>query len=274
METVNQKFELLKSYIADVGKDGVAIAFSGGVDSSTLAAVSYMVLGEKAVAVIAQSPTYSSEELQSAKKVAAEIGIKLYTIQTNELLNPHFSANPENRCYYCKKELLTSIKHLASQLGLKAVFEGTNYSDLNDHRPGFKAVQEITDVYSPWVTNKFSKDEIRQLAKQLGLSVHNKPALACLASRISFNQKITQENLTRIDHAEQVIKEISDVKQVRVRDHDGLARIEVPKTEFPLLCKLVVWDQIADALSKLGFKYVTLDLQGYKLGSMLKTLKD
>jgi len=270
---MHQKFDLLKRYIADVGKDGVVIAFSGGVDSSTLAFVSHMVLGEKAVAVIAQSPIYPSKELQDAKKVATAIGIKLYTMKTHELLNPVFSANPENRCYYCKKELLSHIRHLSRQLGFKAIFEGTNYSDLNDHRPGFKAIQETPDVFSPWVTNKFNKDEIRQLAKYLGLSIYDKPSLACLASRVAFNQKITQETLARVERAEQLIRVISGVKQVRVRDHYGLARIEVSKTEFCLLCNIVIWNQIAEALSKLGFNYVTLDLQGYVSGSMLKTLK-
>ncbi len=273
METLNQKLDCLKGYIAEAGKDGVVIAFSGGVDSATLAAISRMVLGEKAVAVIAESSTYPYEELVDAKIVATEIGIKLYTIQTNELENPDFNKNPENRCYYCKKELLTRLLEFACQLGFKTVFEGTNYSDLNEHRPGFKAVQETPGVYSPWVTNKFSKDEIRQTAKQLGLSIYDKPALACLASRIPYNQKITQEKLARIDRAEHAVKAIVGVKQVRVRDHDGLARIEVPKTELPLLCDIAVWVQIAEALEKLGFKYVTLDLQGYRSGSMLKTLK-
>ena len=272
MEMINQKFELFKRYIADVGKDGAVIAFSGGVDSSTLAAISHMILDKKTVVAVAQSNIYPYEELQHAKKIADEIGIKLYITQTNELTNPNFNTNPENRCYYCKKELLTNIKHLANQLGFKVVFEGTNYSDLCSHRPGFKAVQETPDVYSPWAVNKFSKDEIRQLAKQLGLSFYDKPALACLASRISFNQKITQETLNRIEHAEWIVKAISGVKQVRVRDHDGLARIEVSKTDFSFLSKIVVWNQIADALLKLGFKYVTLDLQGYISGSMLKTL--
>jgi len=273
VETVPQKFDLLKQYIADVGKDGVVVAFSGGVDSSTLAFVSHMVLGEKAVAVIAQSPIHPSEELDNAKKVATDIGIKLYTTQTNELLNPFFNTNPENRCYYCKKELLTNLKHLAQQLGFKTIFEGTNYSDLDDHRPGFKAIQETRDVFSPWVINKFNKNEIRQLAKYLGISVYDKPSLACLASRIAFNQKITREILTRIEYAEQMVRVISGVKQVRVRDHYGLARIEVSKTEFHFFCNVAVWNQIAEALLKLGFKYVTLDLQGYMSGSMLKALQ-
>ena len=195
MEVLNRKLEALKCFIGEKGKDGVVIAFSGGVDSSTLAAVSFEVLGGKAVAVIAQSPTYTCEELEDAKKTAKDLGIKLFIIETNELENPNFNKNPENRCYFCKKELLKNLVAFTYALGFKAVFEGTNFSDLNDHRPGFKAVQEAKEVYSPWMINKFSKDEIRQVAKQMGLSVHDKPALACLASRIPFNEKITAEKL-------------------------------------------------------------------------------
>jgi uncharacterized protein len=267
-----EKFALIKDYISNVGREGVVVAFSGGVDSSTLAAVSRMVLGEKVVAVIAQSPIYASEEMVVAQRVAAEIGIPLYTVQTDELSNSFFSANSVNRCYYCKKELLVRLKQLAGKLGFKVVFEGTNYSDLDGHRPGFKAVQEAFDVYSPWVVTKFSKDEIRQLAAHLGLSVYDKPALACLASRIPFNQKIVLDVLVRVDSAEKIVREISGVKQVRVRDHDGLARIEVSKAEFSLFCDFVVWDRIVAALLGLGFKYVTFDLQGYVSGSMFNAV--
>jgi uncharacterized protein len=272
MEELKCKLEKLKQYIAEKGKDGVVIAFSGGVDSSTLAAVSQDVLGKKVVAVIAQSPTYTSEELRDAKKIAEDIGIKLHVVQTNELENPDFNRNPENRCYYCKKELLTLLIDFAHKLGFKVVFEGTNFSDLSDHRPGFKAVQEVKGVFSPWMVNGFGKDEIRQVAKQMGLSVHDKPALACLASRIPFNEKITAEKLGRIDRAEQAVKAVTGVKQVRVRDHNGLARIEVAKNERPLFCNVDVLDRVAEELKKLGFKYVTFDLEGYRSGSMLKTL--
>ncbi len=273
MEDLNLKLEKIKHFIGEKGKDGVVIAFSGGVDSSTLAAVSHEVLGEKAVAVIAQSPTYTSEELQDAKKTAVDIGIKLYVVETNELENPDFNKNPENRCYFCKKELLQTLSAFAHKLGFKAVFEGTNFSDLNDHRPGFKAVQEVKNVYSPWMVNGFSKSDIRAIAKQMGLSVHDKPALACLASRIPFNEKITAEKLGRIDRAEQAVKAATGVKQVRVRDHNGLARIEVAKAERSLFCSAEVLDKVAEELKKLGFNYVTFDLEGYRSGSMLKTLE-
>jgi pyridinium-3,5-biscarboxylic acid mononucleotide sulfurtransferase len=273
MDALNRKLKELKRFIAEKGKNGVVIAFSGGVDSSTLAAISHEVLGEKAVAVIARSPTYTSEELREAKKIAANIGIKLEVVETRELENPDFSKNPENRCYYCKKELLQTLTKYAQNHGFKAVFEGTNYSDLNDHRPGFQAVQETHDVYSPWKNNGFNKDEIRQVAKQMELSVHDKPALACLASRVSFNEKITSEKLRRIEKAEHTIKTMVDVKQIRVRDHNGLARIEVGRAERALFCNMDVLDRVADDLKKLGFKYVTFDLEGYQSGSMLKTLE-
>src|SRR5512139_712869 len=139
MESLDTKLGKLKAYIAQVGKDGVVVAFSGGVDSSTLAAVTHQVLGDKVIAVIAQSPTYTSEELADAKKTAAYIGIKIFVIETNELSNPDFARNPENRCYYCKSELLKNLVDFAGAFGFKAVFEGTNASDLGDHRPGFRA---------------------------------------------------------------------------------------------------------------------------------------
>jgi uncharacterized protein len=272
MEKLSVKLEQLRSFIRETGKDGVVIAFSGGVDSSTLAAVSHEVLGEKAVAVIAQSPTYGSEELTDAKRIVREIGIKLCVIETDELSNEDFSRNPENRCYYCKKELLEKLLDFAHEIGFKTVFEGTNFSDLKDHRPGFKAVKEAKNVYSPWMVNKFTKDEIRLVAKTMGLSVHDKPALACLASRIPFNERITSEKLARIDRAEQAVKAITGVKQVRVRDHNGLARIEVGKAERVLFCNIDVLDRVAESLKKLGFNYVAVDLEGYQSGSMLKTL--
>jgi uncharacterized protein len=269
MKDPEEKYEELKQFIKDKGKDGVAIAFSAGVDSATLAAVCYNILGEKAVAVTAKSPTYTPEELEDAGKVAQEIGIKLYVVETNELADENFIQNPENRCYFCKKELLNKLMECASKLGFKAVFEGTNFSDLNGHRPGFKAVKEAANVYSPWVENQFTKEEIRGIARNLGLSVGNKPSNACLASRIPYHSQITAEKLARIAKAEQQIKKIIPVRQLRVRDHDGLARIEVGRDERELLCNVEALDLIAENLKAMGFKFVTFDLEGYRTGGML-----
>jgi uncharacterized protein len=267
------KLENLKKYIVEKGRNGVVVAYSGGVDSTTLAAISHQVLGDRTAAVIAQSPTYTTAELKEAEQAAKGIGIKLYITLTDELKNPEFAKNPENRCYYCKKELLQKLLAFAHQHEFEAVFEGTNYSDLGDHRPGFKAVKEAKNVYSPWVELKFTKAEIRQVAKQMGLSVYDKPAAACLASRIPFNEQITVGKLQRIEKAEAAIREIVTVKQLRVRDHNGLARIEVGEHERGLFFKEDVMDLVAVRLKRLGFKYVTFDLEGYRSGSMLDDLK-
>ncbi len=273
MKGLDEKYEKLRRFIHEKGKDGVIIALSGGVDSSTLAAICHDVLGERAVAATAKSPTYPPEEIDEAKRIAKEIGIKHYIVETDELSNENFVRNPENRCYYCKKELLDCLQDLAQRLGFKAIFEGTNFSDLSGHRPGFKAIKERENVFSPWAENEFTKEEIRILARRFGLSVHNKPAQACLASRIPFGEQITEERLNRIGRAEQLIKKISGVRQLRVRDHNGLARIEVGRNERSLLLNIEAMDKIASELKRLGFKFVTMDLEGYRTGSMLDTIK-
>lgn len=273
MNNADKKYETLKRFIKDKGKNGAVIAFSGGVDSSTLAALCHSVLKDKAVAVTAKSPTYTAQEMEEAIKVAQEIGIKLIIVETDELSNEEFSKNPENRCYYCKKELLNKLMEVAGKLRFEAVFEGTNFSDLKEHRPGFQAVKELENVYSPWFESGFTKTEIRDVAKKLGLSVHDKLPQPCLATRVPYHEKITREKLERIGKAELAIKEIANVKQLRVRDHNGLARIEVGKDERGLLCDVHVLDKINANLKQLGFRYVTVDLEGYRSGSMLQALK-
>ncbi len=253
------------------GAGGVVVAFSGGVDSATLTAVCHNVLGEKVVAVSAKSPTYLSTELDDARRVAEEIGVKHYIIETDELSKENFALNPENRCYYCKKELVDSLLSFAHEIGFKVVFEGTNFSDLGGHRPGFNAVREKQNVYSPWVETGYVKEEIRALAQSMGLSVHDKPALACLASRMTFGERITIEKLKRVGEAEQLVKKISGVRQLRVRDHGKLARIEVGRDERQQLFDIRTLDRIAEELKSLGFNFVTLDLEGYRTGSMLVT---
>lgn len=273
MKSLDEKYEKLRRFIEEKGKNGVIIALSGGVDSSTLAAICHDVLGERAVAVTAKSPTYPAEEMHEAQSIAGEIGIRHVIIETDELSNEYFVRNPENRCYYCKKELLDCLQDLAQRLGFKAIFEGTNFSDLSGHRPGFQAIKERENVFSPWSENEFRKEEIRILAQRFGLSVHDKPALACLASRIPFGEQITRERLNRVGRAEQLIKKISGVRQLRVRDHNGLARIEVSRDQRNLLFNVGIIDKIAEELKQLGFKFVTMDLEGYRTGSMTATIK-
>lgn len=271
MGLLSKKYEKLRSFVEEKGRDGVVVAFSGGVDSSTLAAVCFEVLGGKAVAVIGNSATYPPGELEFAVKVADEIGIRHFVVETCELSDENFVKNPLDHCYYCKKDLITRLQDFGFNLGFNVVFEGTNFSDLGGHRPGVKAVEEREDVFSPWIVCEFTKDDIRKLAKKLGLSFYDKPSTACLSSRIPFGEEITEEKLVRIGKAEQFIKKLSGVKQIRVRDHNGLARIEVGKDERKLFLDIELLNTISKELKRIGFIFVTFDLEGYRTGSLLIT---
>lgn len=269
--THSEKYEALKRFIKEKGKDGVIIAFSGGLDSSTLASVAYEHLGTKAIAVTAESPAYPESELEDAKRVAKEIGIEHHLITSNELADEAFVRNPEKRCYYCKKGLLVALQTACKEFGFSAIFEGTNASELGGHRPGFKAITETVNAYSPWVEAGFTRDEIRTLAKNRGLSIYDKPSFACLSSRIPFESTITSERLDRIAKAEAFIKKVTNALQLRVRDHEGIARIELGPGERPLFFNTISLDPIYEKLKEIGFTFVTMDLAGYRTGSMLAT---
>lgn len=247
-------------------RGGAVVAFSGGVDSAVVAALAHRALGDAALAVTADSETLPLGEREAAERVAAEIGIRHRVIEISELEEPSFAENPEDRCYYCRRGLIRNLKEIAEQKGVSTVADGTNADDLGGHRPGFEAVKE-EGVFSPLVEHDVSKKEVRNIARVLGLSVAEKPSLACLSSRIPYGEEITEEKLEKIAKAEEFLNTHYGFQQLRVRMHgDDLARIEVTPPERDIVAQGM--DEIAMKMKHIGFLYVTLDLQGYREGAM------
>lgn len=265
---LKEKFQLLKDIIKEKGS--AAIAFSGGVDSTFLVKVAYEVLGEKLIAVTATSSTYPERELKEAIKYAKDMGAKHIIISSEELDIEGFASNPKNRCYYCKKELFTKIKDVASENGVKYVFDGSNLDDNGDYRPGMQAAREL-QVISPLKEAGLTKNDIRELSKELGLPTWNKPSFACLSSRFPYGHKITLPKLKMVDQAEQFLLDMG-IKQVRVRHHGEIARIEVAPEEREQFFNIKLMDKIGDKFKEIGFTYVTLDMLGYRTGSMNEVL--
>jgi uncharacterized protein len=250
------------------------VAFSGGVDSSVVLAAAARALGPSRVyAVTADSPTYSRTELEWAKRVAGLLGVNHVIIGTNELDDENFASNPPIRCYYCKKELAQRLKEVAERVGAKVIVDGTNSEDLDGHRPGYLAFKE-EGVRSPLAELGFTKSDIRQVARLLGLPNWDKPSMACLASRIPYGQRITLERLKRIEAAEEAVRALTGARQVRVRDHGDIARIEVGRGDRRLFFSEEVMDEVARRLKQLGWRYVALDLEGYRSGSMDEVLAE
>jgi uncharacterized protein len=262
------KFNRLRKILNEYGS--CVIAYSGGVDSTFLLKTAYDILGEKVLAVTAVSQTYPKSERDDAEKFAKLIGAKQIFIDTDELNNPNFRANPANRCFYCKEELFTKLNEIAKAEGLNYVFDGSNADDVNDFRPGREAGQKL-GIKSPLKEAGLTKDEIRILSKELGLPSWNKPSYACLSSRFPYGTEIDEENLRKIEEAEEFIHSLG-FKQVRLRHHGNIARLEFNTSDFPVLFANGLADKISDKLKSLGYTYVTLDLQGYRAGSMNEVL--
>ena len=265
MTVIEQKtdrlMDLLRSY------ESCAVAFSAGVDSTVLAKAAYLALGDQAVAVTGVSPSLAERELEQSKKLADLIGIRHELIDTEELANEDYLRNAPDRCYHCKSELYTQIGSIAPKLGVAVIVNGANSDDLGDYRPGLQAGVEQR-VQSPLAECGFTKDEVRQLAVQWKLPIWDKPAAPCLASRVAYGEEVTAERLLMIERAEQHLRDMG-LRDVRVRYHKGdLARVEVPLEELPRILDEAVRNSLVQRLREIGFRFVTIDLEGFRSGSL------
>jgi len=260
ISSLDEKLALLSEIIKK--SESAVIAFSGGVDSSVICAVSREILGDRAVAVTALSQTYPPGELKVAQTIARKIGIKHLVIRTQETNNPLFLANPSDRCYHCKAELIQMLEEIRAKLGFRHIFDGTNSDDYLDTRPGLRALSEY-GVFSPLAEAGMTKEEVRRLALRYGLPNADKPANPCLASRIPFGQKISKSKLDRIAKAEEFIRSLG-FRVVRVRDNNNLARVEVGREEVARARRLE--KEIASALKGMGYSQVVIDPRGYRSG--------
>ena len=266
---INEKHERMKEVFRTMGK--VLVAYSGGVDSTLLLGVAQDTLDRgNVLAVTSLSPLYPERELDHAKKVVQSVGAKHLLVESNELEIKGFSKNPSNRCYFCKKELFKKLSELAKTEGIHFIVEGSTLDDDKDHRPGSQAIKEL-GIRSPLKEVGFTKLEVRELSKALGLPTWDKPSFACLASRFPYGEEITPEGLRMVDEAENFLFSLG-FKQVRVRHYQSLARIEVYPEEMSRLMNGSLREKVVNCLKKIGYRYVTLDLQGFRSGSMNEVL--
>jgi pyridinium-3,5-biscarboxylic acid mononucleotide sulfurtransferase len=250
------------------GLGSVVVAYSGGVDSAYLLAASLDALGpERVLAVTANSPTYPTSEREAAAALATQLGARQQHITTDELQDPNFAGNPPERCYYCKGHLFADLVEIAQNAGLRHVVYGATLDDLGDHRPGMQAAKEI-GARAPLLEAALSKDDVRALSRERGLPTWDKPAMACLASRFPYHAPITAEALGRVEAAEDLLRGEFGLRQVRVRHHDTIARLEPELSDLPWLLEGENRQQIVDRLKDLGYTYVTVDLEGFRSGSM------
>ncbi|MBI4831753.1 MAG: ATP-dependent sacrificial sulfur transferase LarE [Candidatus Lindowbacteria bacterium] len=249
----------------------VLVAFSGGVDSTFLLKTAVDVLGHgKVLAVTATSLTYPTSELDEARRIAKRLGASHMTIESEETDIPEFVSNPPNRCYYCKRELFSKLSHIAKERGFAVVVDGSNLDDRSDYRPGRRAAEEI-GIRSPLMEAGLTKADIRELSRLSGLQTWDKPALACLSSRFPYGTEILPEKLKQVGEAEQFLRS-KGFRQIRVRHHDHMARIEIEQTEMKRFFDESLMAEVVAELKRIGYKYVTLDLEGYRTGSMNEVL--
>lgn len=268
--TLEEKYTYLKKYIKELGS--LAIAYSGGVDSTFLLKVAHDVLDDEVIAITAISSTYPKREFEDAKRWIKDIGTKHIIIESEELDIEGFVKNPTNRCYYCKKKLFQKVIETAKKYNIKYVADGSNFDDSGDYRPGMEAAAEL-NVVSPLKASKMTKEDIRILSKSLDLPTWNKPTFACLSSRFPYGHEITKEKLAMVEKAENYLYDLG-LHQIRVRHHDDIARIELGENEFDRFLNKDLMRKVGKQFKEIGFTYVALDLNGYRTGSMNEVLKE
>lgn len=264
IEKEKRKYGKLCGMIKEMGR--VAVAFSGGVDSSLLLKAAHDTLGENAIAVTAASGSFPKREYKETVEFCKKEGIQQIYLEIDEMKIPEFSENTPRRCYFCKKYLFTRIKETARNNQAEFVLEGSNLDDAKDYRPGMEAIKEL-EIKSPMLEAGLTKEEIRRISKMIGLSNFNKPAYACLATRIPYGEEITKEKLDMIEQGEDLLLSLG-FTQMRVRLHQNLARIEIMPEDFNKIIDRAIRDKIIEKFNKIGFNYITLDLKGYRMGSM------